>query len=90
VQLARGDQPDHARSASLSVYKWSNEKENDATTQTQALVKAQGQTIVKDGGFTEDGIIGSVAVTNTELANCLAQGVDRVSGVATVTVSPSS
>jgi hypothetical protein len=44
----------------------------------------------KDGEFTGDGIIGSVAVTNTELANCLAQGVDRVSGVATVTVSPSS
>ena len=90
MQLARGDQPDHARSASLSVYTWSNEKENDATTQTRALVKPQGQTIVKDGEFTGDGIIGSVAVTNTDLANCFAQGVDRVSGTATVTFTPSS
>jgi hypothetical protein len=52
--------------------------------------QAQGQTIVKDGEFTGDGIIGSVAVTNTELANCFAQGVDRVSGTATVTFTPSS
>jgi hypothetical protein len=46
VQLLASTSPAAPGPRSRSVYHWSDKKESNATTQTQALVKAQGQAIL--------------------------------------------